>query len=324
MQSTGTGWIYVDLGAPYNISEVRLNWETAYAVNYQIQVCNDAVNWVAIKTVTGNQSKGSSTSPASPAIGTIRPDLLHPDQRRLRQLSPSTTFRSTARRSPTWPRVGPPSPRRSRAPTTRPAMAVDGNSSTRWSSGQWMQTTGTGWIYVDLGAPYNISEVRLNWETAYAVNYQIQVSDDAVNWIAIKTVTGNQSRASSTSPASPATGDTSASTAPRPAPAPITTPSTTSRSTARRLPFVPAAGRDADRELAIRSDAVDSGGRDRTLRRLPRRRLRPRPATLADESGQVLQRTPGSPGDGLVTHRAHPGRPVRPHSIKRPSTRPTS
>src|SRR5271157_5341786 len=76
-----------------------------------------------------------------------------------------------------------------------PNMAVDGNSSTRWSSGQWMQNSNIGWIYVDLGAPFNISEVRLNWETAYAVNYQIQVSDDAVNWTTIQNVTDNQSKA---------------------------------------------------------------------------------------------------------------------------------
>ena len=57
-----------------------------------------------------------------------------------------------------------------------PDQAIDGNSSARWSSGQWMQNSGIGWIYVDLGAPFNISEVRLNWQTAYAVNYQIQVS----------------------------------------------------------------------------------------------------------------------------------------------------
>ena len=55
-------------------------------------------------------------------------------------------------------------------------MAVDGNGATRWSSGQWMQTTRTGWIAVDLGATYSLSEVRLDWETAYAVNYQIQTS----------------------------------------------------------------------------------------------------------------------------------------------------
>ncbi len=75
-----------------------------------------------------------------------------------------------------------------------PDQAVDGNSSARWSSGQWTQNSGIGWIYVDLGAPFNISEVRLNWETAYAVDYQIQTSYDAVNWTTIKVIVGNQSK----------------------------------------------------------------------------------------------------------------------------------
>ena len=75
-----------------------------------------------------------------------------------------------------------------------PQMAVDGDSGTRWSSGQWMQPTSTGWISVDLGASYNISEVRLNWETAYAVDYQIQTSADAQSWTTIKSVAGNASK----------------------------------------------------------------------------------------------------------------------------------
>jgi hypothetical protein len=35
---------------------------------------------------------------------------------------------------------------------------------------------------VDLQGTYNITEVKLNWEAAYAKSYQIQVSSDAVNW----------------------------------------------------------------------------------------------------------------------------------------------
>ena len=58
MQGTGTGWIYVDLGAPYDVSEVRLNWEAAYAVDYQVQLSDDAVHWVAVKTVAGNRAAG--------------------------------------------------------------------------------------------------------------------------------------------------------------------------------------------------------------------------------------------------------------------------
>jgi hypothetical protein len=65
--------------------------------------------------------------------------------------------------------------------------AVDGNSATRWSS----QFSDPQWIYVDLGAVYNITEVQLNWEHAAGKDYQIQVSFDAANWTTVATITGN-------------------------------------------------------------------------------------------------------------------------------------
>lgn len=46
------------------------------------------------------------------------------------------------------------------------------------------------WIYVDLGAPSPVSHVRLTWEDAYAEAYQIQVSDDALDWTPVFTETG--------------------------------------------------------------------------------------------------------------------------------------
>ncbi len=58
------------------------------------------------------------------------------------------------------------------------SYAVDGNLTTRWASA-WSDPQ---WIYVDLGATYNITEVELYWEAAYATGFQIQVSPDATNW----------------------------------------------------------------------------------------------------------------------------------------------
>ena len=63
--------------------------------------------------------------------------------------------------------------------------AFDGNLATRWSS----QFSDPQWIYVDLGATYNISEVTLYWEAAYGKSYQIQVSSDATNWTTIYSTT---------------------------------------------------------------------------------------------------------------------------------------
>ncbi|WP_264512177.1 glycosyl hydrolase [Luteolibacter rhizosphaerae] len=51
--------------------------------------------------------------------------------------------------------------------------AVDGNAGTRWESihadGQWLQ--------IDLGAVYDLSSMRVDWEPAYASSYRVQISD---------------------------------------------------------------------------------------------------------------------------------------------------
>jgi F5/8 type C domain-containing protein/phospholipase D-like protein len=63
--------------------------------------------------------------------------------------------------------------------------AVDGSTSTRWSS----QFSDPQWIYVDLGQAYSLSEVILHWETAFGADYQVQVSNDASTWTTIRSVT---------------------------------------------------------------------------------------------------------------------------------------
>ncbi len=55
---------------------------------------------------------------------------------------------------------------------------ADGNASTRWSSA-WSDPQ---WVYVDLGSTHSIDRVVLNWESAYAKAFQIQVSNDAQAW----------------------------------------------------------------------------------------------------------------------------------------------
>jgi|LSQX01.2.fsa_nt_gb hypothetical protein len=61
--------------------------------------------------------------------------------------------------------------------------AVDGNYSTRWSSG-WSDNQ---WIYVDLGSVSFINNVKLFWESSYAKSYKVQVSNDANSWTDVYT-----------------------------------------------------------------------------------------------------------------------------------------
>nr|WP_167856416.1 Ig-like domain-containing protein [Hymenobacter metallicola] len=73
------------------------------------------------------------------------------------------------------------------APEMGGALAVDGNATTRWASA----FADPQWIYVDLGARYNVSRVKLSWEAAYGKDYLVQLSNDAATWTTIKTVAGN-------------------------------------------------------------------------------------------------------------------------------------
>jgi hypothetical protein len=69
-----------------------------------------------------------------------------------------------------------------------PNLAVDGNLNTRWSS----PFSSPQWIYVDLGAVYNLNRVVLRWEAAYGRAYQVQTSTNASTWTTrFSTTTGN-------------------------------------------------------------------------------------------------------------------------------------
>ncbi|SHN32967.1 discoidin domain-containing protein [Chitinophaga sp. CF418] len=67
------------------------------------------------------------------------------------------------------------------------ANATDGNYATRWSSG----FTDDEWLYVDLGASYDINRVKITWEAAYATAYQVEVSTNTSDWTPVKSVSGN-------------------------------------------------------------------------------------------------------------------------------------
>ena len=61
------------------------------------------------------------------------------------------------------------------------AAAVDGNPGSRWES----QFSDPQWLYVDLQDVYQLTSMEILWETASAKDYDIQVSNDAQNWVTI-------------------------------------------------------------------------------------------------------------------------------------------
>ncbi|HOK98264.1 MAG TPA: discoidin domain-containing protein [Bacteroidales bacterium] len=180
-------WIYVDLGATYNISQVKITWETAYGRDYQIQVSSNATTWTTIKTVTGNTALVNdhtglnATGRYVRIYGTARGTQWGYSIFELEVYgAPASAPANVALNKPTTVSS-------TESAAYPGSAAVDGNPATRWSSA----FSDPQWIYVDLGATYNISQVKITWETAYGRDYQIQVSSNATTWTTIKTVTGN-------------------------------------------------------------------------------------------------------------------------------------
>ncbi|MBU1084226.1 MAG: discoidin domain-containing protein, partial [Candidatus Omnitrophica bacterium] len=65
------------------------------------------------------------------------------------------------------------------APEPNPMAPVDGDMMTRWSSGY---EGGEQWISFDLGGYRVVSDIIVRWERAYAVDYDVMVSNDQKTW----------------------------------------------------------------------------------------------------------------------------------------------
>lgn len=72
----------------------------------------------------------------------------------------------------------------------QPGRAIDGSNSTRWASGNW--GVDPQWLRIDLGESQPLSRVTVNWESAAAKSYEVQVSDDRQTWRTVwSTTSGN-------------------------------------------------------------------------------------------------------------------------------------
>src|SRR6201992_3908427 len=182
-------WLEVDLGASATISQVTLQWEAAYGKAFQIQTSTDNTNWTTIystTTGTGGTQTLNVTGPGrdvrmyGPARGTQYGYSLYEFQVYGTSGSTSTNCNTTDAA------LNHPATSSSTESAAYPASdAVDGNTSTRWSSA----FSDPQWLEVDLGASQTICEVTLDWEAAYASAFQIQASADGSNWTTIYSTT---------------------------------------------------------------------------------------------------------------------------------------
>ena len=181
-------WWQVDLGSVQQVSQVRLNWESAYASHYKIQTSTDGTNFTEAADVNIASSGAQSTTFAARdaryvrVLGVTRAtgygfsfwdaEVYGPSQQ---QPPPSSDLALNE----------PASSLSVEAAGLEPGKANDGNSGTRWSSA----FSDNQWWQVDLGSAQQVDTVKLNWEAAYATHYLIQTSTDGTNFTQAADVT---------------------------------------------------------------------------------------------------------------------------------------
>ncbi|MEW2167111.1 discoidin domain-containing protein [Streptomyces sp. NPDC007084] len=67
-------------------------------------------------------------------------------------------------------------------PGKEPALAVDGDATTRWAVSRADRPRADSWLAVDLGAPHPVDRVTLRWEAAAGRAYTVQGSADGRQW----------------------------------------------------------------------------------------------------------------------------------------------
>ncbi|MEY9967118.1 beta-glucosidase [Streptacidiphilus sp. MAP12-16] len=178
-------WLEVDLGATAAVSQVVLTWESAYATGYQIQTSTDGTTWTAIYSTTAGHG-GTETLNIS---GTGRYVRMYGTQRATPygySLWEFQVYGTLGGCGTANAALNQPATASSTENTGTPASAaVDGNTGTRWSSAY----SDPQWLQVDLGSALPVCQVVLQWETAYATAFQIQLSNDASTWTSVYSTT---------------------------------------------------------------------------------------------------------------------------------------
>ncbi|GIF54164.1 discoidin domain-containing protein [Asanoa iriomotensis] len=182
-------WLQVDLGATAAIDQVELVWEAAAASAFQIQVAAAATGpWTTIYSTT-TATGGTQTLAVT---GSGRYVRMYGTARTTGwgySLWEFRIFGTIGGVPPTDPPPAGGTPisafktvnASSYEGGNAPAAAVDGRTTTRWSS----QFSDPQWISVDFGGTASVNQVVLNWESAYASAYRLETSNDGNAWTTV-------------------------------------------------------------------------------------------------------------------------------------------
>jgi len=178
-------YITVDLGSAQSVGSVRINWEAAYAAQFQVQTSTDNAAWT---TVHSNYSGDGGIDAITFAAVTARYVKIYLIQRatsygfslwefEIYDTDPSTppsTSVNLAYNRPVFVSS-------TESSSYAASNAVDANGNTRWAS----STADNQFITADLGSAQTVASVRIHWEAAYARQFQVQTSTNNTSWTTV-------------------------------------------------------------------------------------------------------------------------------------------
>ncbi|WP_244226713.1 discoidin domain-containing protein [Paenibacillus protaetiae] len=185
-------WLTIDLGVPYQLSHVKLNWETAYAKSYKIQVSDNGNDWTDVYSTT----TGDGAADEFDVTGSGRYVRLYATERgtiygySLYEIEVDGHPRGGA--DAALLSLGKDAAASSFETPFVASSAVDGDPGTRWASAPGADPQ---WLMVDLGQTRTVTSIKLKWETAYAKSYKLQISANGNDWTDLystTTGTGNE------------------------------------------------------------------------------------------------------------------------------------
>ncbi len=207
----------LDFGKTVLINRVRIDWESAHASQYLLQVSTDNNTWTTIKTVDNSQGGTEELTGLSGSGRYLRVQGV----KRATQYGYSIVDIQAFSGAPVPPAtptpvpVPAPGPAPAPAPAPAPvdiskpgvllkpvaatssavenqgqsaAMAIDGKGTTRWSS----SFEDGAWIQFDFGSKTPIGYMKLLWENSYGKQYALQVSDDGKTWSQLRFVSNGR------------------------------------------------------------------------------------------------------------------------------------
>lgn len=176
-------WLKVDLGAKRPLSRVVVRWESAASADYRIEVSDDANHWTTVAQDENAVKTGSGNS----RVDTISGLTASARYLRLYSLARATNYGNSIFELEVFGTGCGVTPGCSQVPVfvsgasassvqhseKGPEKAIDGSSSTRWSSA----FSDPQWIALDLGSSQTVHRAVLDWEAASSAKYEIQTSD---------------------------------------------------------------------------------------------------------------------------------------------------